>query len=102
MSPKTLENNKLKKLKHNHLSHQFHSMYICPHTNFYTNSHSVIAEIEMKHAKCAPTDACTHKFGLSIQCNIYYLVIKRIQQWMQMNENVTCYNLNETYKYYAI
>lgn len=70
MSPKTLENSKLKKLKHNHLSHQFHSMYICPHTNFYTNSHRVITEIEMKHAKCPPTDACTHKFELSIQCNI--------------------------------
>lgn len=56
----------------------------------------------MKHAKCPPTDAYTHKFGLSIQCNIYCLVIKRIQQWMQMDENDTCYNLNETYKYYAI
>lgn len=38
----------------------------------------------MKHAKCPPTDAYTHKFGLSIQCNIYCLVIKRIQQWMKM------------------
>lgn len=58
----------------------------------------------MKHAKCPPTDACTHKFGLSIQCNIYcnIIVIKRIQQWMQMNKNITCYNMSETYKYYAI
>lgn len=103
MSPKTLENRKLKKLKHNHLSHRFHSMYIYPHTNLYTNPHSIVTETEMKHVKCPPTDACTHKFGLSIQCNIYCnIIVIKIQQWIQMNKNVTCYNLNETYKYYAI
>lgn len=89
MSPKTLENSKLKKLKHNHLSQIPFYVYIS--TNLYTNSHSIITETEMKHVKCPPTDVCTHKFGLSVQCNSYcnIIVIKRIQQWMQMNKNVT-------------